>query len=198
MKFTYITEGKKGKYSVTQPGESIFFIHNYSGAVDISIKTEKAKVYIYGMYIGKKNDNFTLNTIQHHKIGNSVSDLLIKGIFFDESKFHYEGLIRIDKKAQKSNAYQKNQNLVMSKEVFVDSRPYLEILANDVRCTHGSTTGQPDKDQIYFAKTRGLTEEEAQKMLLEGFISDIFNKMEEAGLDLSVIPNEMRNLSLLN
>lgn len=198
MKFTYITQGKKGKYSVTQPGESIFFIHNYSGAVDISIKTEKAKVYIYGMYIGKKNDNFTLNTIQHHKIGNSVSDLLIKGIFFDESKFHYEGLIRIDKKAQKSNAYQKNQNLVMSKEVFVDSRPYLEILANDVRCTHGSTTGQLDKEQLYFAKTRGLSEKEAQKMLLEGFVGDIFNKMEEAGLDLSVIPNEVRNLSSLN
>ncbi len=198
MKFTYITEGKKGKYSVTQPGESIFFIHNYSGAVDISIKTEKAKVYIYGMYIGKKNDNFTLNTIQHHKIGNSVSDLLIKGIFFDESKFHYEGLIRIDKKAQKSNAYQKNQNLVMSKEVFVDSRPYLEILANDVRCTHGSTTGQLDKEQLYFAKTRGLTEKEAQKMLLEGFIGDIFNKMEEVGLEKSVILSVAKDLGVEN
>ncbi len=198
MKFTYITEGKKGKHSVTQPGESIFFIHNYSGAVEISIKSPNAKVYIYGVYIGKKNDNFTLNTIQHHKVGESVSDLLIKGIFFDESKFHYEGLIRIDKKAQKSNAYQKNQNLVMSKDVFVDSRPYLEILANDVRCTHGSTTGQLDKEQLYFAKTRGLSEKVAQKMLLEGFVGDIFNKMEETGLDLSVIPNEVRNLSLLN
>ncbi len=198
MKFTYITEGEKGKYSVTQPGESIFFIYNYSGAVEISIKSPNAKVYIYGVYIGKKNDNFTLNTIQHHKVGESVSDLLIKGIFFDESKFHYEGLIRIDKKAQKSNAYQKNQNLVMSKEVFVDSRPYLEILANDVRCTHGSTTGQLDKEQLYFAKTRGLSEKEAQKMLLEGFIGDIFNKMEEVGLEKSVILSVAKDLGVEN
>lgn len=196
MKFIFITEGKVGKYSVTQPGESIFFIYNYSGDVEISIKTENAIVYIYGIYIGKESDNFSLNTIQHHKIGNSISDLLIKGIFFDESKFHYEGLIRIDKKAQKSNAYQKNQNLVMSKNVFVDSRPYLEILANDVRCTHGSTTGQLDKEQLYFAKTRGLSENDAQKMLLEGFVSDIFNKMEEAGLEKSVILSVAKNLNL--
>ena len=116
----------------------------------------------------------------------------------DRSKFHYEGLIRIDKKAQKSNAYQKNQNLVMSKEVFVDSRPYLEILANDVRCTHGSTTGQLDKEQLYFAKTRGLSNEVAQKMLLEGFIGDIFNKMEEAGLERSVILSVAKDLGVEN
>ena len=82
--------------------------------------------------------------------------------------------------------------------MFVDSRLYLEILANDVRCTHGSTTGQLDKEQLYFAKTRGLSEKEAQKMLLEGFIGDIFNKMEEVGLEKSVILSVAKDLGVEN
>jgi len=192
MKFIQIKQGKKSKHVVNTPGEYIFFIHNYSGEVDIEIKSQEAKVFIYGIYVGKKGDNFTLNTIQHHKIGNSISDLLIKGVFFDDAKFIYDGLIKIDKKAQKSNAYQKNQNLMLSKDVFVSSKPNLEILANDVRCTHGSTTGQLDQTQVYYLKTRGLTEDTAQKLLIEGFVGDVFNKMEENGVDDPVILERIR------
>ncbi len=196
MNFVQITAGKKGKHTVSTGGDYIYFIHNYSGEVEIDIKAADAKVYIYGLYVGKKDDDFKLNTIQHHATGNSVSDLLIKGVFFDNSKFIYEGLIRIEKKAQKSNAYQKNQNLVMSPDVFVDSRPYLEILANDVRCTHGSTTGQLDKEQLYYAESRGLTKDQSEALLVEGFIGDVFNKMRENGLGDSVIDQLERELSV--
>lgn len=187
MIFTQILPGSKGKHTISAPGEYLFFIHNYSGTVEIDIKSEQVKAYIYGIYIGKKGDDFKLNTIQRHRVGNSVSDLLIKGVFFDDSRFVYEGLIRIEKKAQLSNAYQKNQNLVMDPTVFVDSRPYLEILANDVRCTHGSTTGKLDKELLYFAKTRGLTDQQAQDMLLEGFIADVYNRMKEIGYTMQPV-----------
>ena len=120
-------------------------------------------------------------------MGNSISDLLVKGVFFDDSKFIYEGLIKIDKKAQKSNAYQKNQNLVMSGEVFIDSRPYLEILANDVRCTHGSTTGKLDEEQLYYLQSRGIDYNKAEKLLIEGFVGDVFNKMKELGVEKSLL-----------
>ena len=105
----------------------------------------------------------------------------IKGIFFDQSRFIYEGLIRIDKDAQKTHAYQKNQNLIMGKNSFVDSRPFLEILANDVFCTHGSTTGQLNKEQSYYLSSRGLTHQQSEQILISGFIQDLFSKIEELG-----------------
>src|SRR3989338_9834417 len=173
---------KKDKYLVDTPGRHIFFISNYSGTINIDIDSINAEVYIYGVYIGRNKDHFKLNTIQHHLSGNNISDLLVKGVFFDESKFIYEGLIRIDKNAQKSNAYQKNQNLIMSPSVFVDSRPFLEILANDVRCTHGSTTGKLDQEQLYYLQTRGLSVDIAQKVLIDGFIKDVFDRMSQHGV----------------
>lgn len=181
MKFINVSKKNKEKYLVKTPGKHIFYLHNFSGELNIAIESTAAEVYIFGIYIGRGADNFKVNTIQNHKVGENVSDLLIKGVFFDESKFIYEGLIRIEKKAQKSNAYQKNQNLMMSPKVFVDSRPFLEILANDVRCTHGSTTGKLDVEQIYYLQSRGLNIKNAEKILIDGFIEDIFNKIEVLG-----------------
>lgn len=181
MKFINVSKENKEKYLVKTPGKHIFYLHNFSGELNIAIESKDAEVYIFGIYIGRGAANFKVNTIQNHKVGENVSDLLIKGVFFDESKFIYEGLIRIEKKAQKSNAYQKNQNLMMSPKVFVDSRPFLEILANDVRCTHGSTTGKLDAEQIYYLQSRGLNIKKAEKVLIEGFVEDVFNKIEALG-----------------
>src|SRR3989338_10029260 len=189
---------KKDKYLVDTPGRHIFFISNYSGTINIDIDSINAEVYIYGVYIGRNKDHFKLNTIQHHLSGNNISDLLVKGVFFDESKFIYEGLIRIDKNAQKSNAYQKNQNLIMSPSVFVDSRPFLEILANDVRCTHGSTTGKLDQEQLYYLETRGISKNQAQRLLIEGFINDIFLRMESIGLSENLAALKKQTLRLIN
>lgn len=193
MNFIDVAKEKKEKYLVNTPGKHVFFIANYSGTVNIEINSANAEVFIYGVYIGHGKDNFKLNTIQHHKSGRNVSDLLIKGVFFDESKFIYEGLIRIDKKAQKSNAYQKNQNIIMSPKVFIDSRPFLEILANDVRCTHGSTTGKLSEEMLYYLQTRGIDYNKAEKLLIEGFIGDVFDRMKNLGLK-PVIPNLFRDL----
>lgn len=156
----------------------IFFMHNFSGTLDIDIQTEDAEVFIFGLYIGRGTDTFTIKTIQRHSRGKSTSNLFIKGVFFDEAKFAYEGLIRIEPQAQQSNAYQKNQNLIMSDKAYVDSRPYLEIQANDVRCTHGSTTGKLSEDQLLYLADRGLSQEQASALLVEGFIADLFEAME--------------------
>ena len=197
MKFIDVSQEKKEKYMVNTPGKHVFFIANYSGSVNIEINSPDAEVFIYGVYIGRGKDNFKLNTIQHHKSGNNVSDLLVKGVFFDESKFIYEGLIRIDKKAQKSNAYQKNQNIIMSPGVFIDSRPFLEILANDVRCTHGSTTGKLSEDMLYYLQTRGIDYNKAEKLLIEGFVGDVFDRMKHVGCDVSQITIEGPTLDKL-
>lgn len=179
MTFTDVVKEKKEKFVVDKPGKHIFFLFNYSGRVKIEIKEKGAKVYVFGLYIGKGDDQFKLESLQHHRVGESVSDLLIKGVFFDQAKFIYQGMIRIEKKAQKSNAYQKNQNLILSKEVFVDSRPFLEILANDVRCTHASTTGRLNQDQLYYLQTRGLKQKQAERLLVQGFVGDVFDRIKK-------------------
>lgn len=156
-----------------KPGSYQVVFQNLSGEFYFDIVSANVNLNIYGLYFGEKNNKFYLKTFQNHLVGNSTSNLLIKGVFYDEAKFFYQGLIRIEKKAQKSHAYQKNQNLVLSDKAFVLSEPKLEILANDVFCTHGSTTGRLNEEQIYYLKTRGLTEKQAEKLLVYGFIQEI-------------------------
>jgi len=165
------------EYFITTKETHIFFLSNYSGKLHIHIQKEGAVVYVFGVYVGKGADIFKVVTVQDHQKGESMSDLFIRGVFFDQSKFLFEGLINIAKNAQKSNAYQKNQNLILSKEAFVDSRPFLEIQANDVRCTHGSTTGRIDKEQLQYLSTRGISPNDATTLVVDGFIEDIFLRL---------------------
>src|SRR3989338_9990957 len=172
MKFINVNKQKKEHMTFDQKGETyVVFFHNISGKLTFEITEPDIKLYIYGLFTGHKTDEFYIETIQLHKAPGSLSDLLIKGVFEDKSKFIYQGLIRLEKEAQKSHAYQKNQNLILSPGVFVDSRPFLEILANDVFCTHGSTTGKLNKDQLFYAESRGLSKKTAQNMLVSGFVN---------------------------
>lgn len=148
-----------------------------NGDVKIIIEGEKAHAQILGIIVGFGKQKIELYTLQDHIKPESVSDLFIKSVLFDEAKFYYKGLIKIEKDAQKSNAYQKNQNLLLSKNASADSRPYLEILANDVRCTHGATIGQIDKNQLYYLQTRGLSNQAAAHLIVEGFYQEVLERI---------------------
>lgn len=177
--FIDLKKEKKEKLIFNKPGEYIVFMHNISGDFTFEINARDVELYVYGLYVGKTRDDFSVHTIQRHNAPSSTSNLFIKGVFYDYSKFHYQGLIRIEKDAQKSHAYQKNQNIMASPYAFIESKPYLEILANDVFCTHGSTTGRLNKEQLFYAKTRGLEEEKAQELLIDGFVNEIVYKIRE-------------------
>lgn len=181
MNITYVTSSEDAQHTISSSGKHMFFMHNYSGELTVDVHVADAEVFIFGIYVGKGSDSFKVRTVQRHSVGRNVSDLFIKGVFYDNAKFHYEGLIRIDKGAQQSNAYQKNQNLILSPSAYVDSRPFLEIQANDVRCTHGSTTGAIDAEQLMYLNMRGLSPDDAQKLIVEGFIDDVFQRMEALG-----------------
>ena len=131
-----------------------------------------------GLYDMKNKDKYVIQTEQIHLSPNSFSDLYILSVAGDNSSLTFSGLIRIEKNAQHSHAYQKNQNLMVSKNAFVDSRPILEILANDVFCTHGSTSGPISKDQLYYLQTKGLNTGEAEKTLIEGFKQQVYERLE--------------------
>ncbi|MFZ1549095.1 MAG: SufD family Fe-S cluster assembly protein [Microgenomates group bacterium] len=168
--FIDLNKTKKSVIKLSRPGKYVAFVENTSGNFVFEINAENVDLEIYGLFHGKKSEEFKVHTVQHHKSSNSKSNLLIRGVFDDDSKFHYTGLVKIDKKAQKSHAYQKNQNLILSEGVFVESEPFLEIEANDVFCTHGSTTGKINEDQLYYMTSRGVNREEAKKLIVQGFL----------------------------
>ncbi|KKQ01875.1 MAG: hypothetical protein US11_C0003G0018 [Candidatus Roizmanbacteria bacterium GW2011_GWA2_36_23] len=163
----------------TRPGDYVVFFHNLSGEFTFSLNSTGINVDIFGLYIGARSSDFVIRTKQHHVSSETTSNLLIKGVFYDDSRFNYQGLIRIENNAQKSHAYQKNQNITLSPNVFIESKPYLEILANDVFCTHGSTTGRLDQNQLLYLKSRRIEKEKAQSLLIEGFLGDLLRKVQE-------------------
>lgn len=182
--FINLNKEKKTNIQINSSGKYIVFFQNLSGKFIFELNSRGIDLDIYGLFVGKNKDQFKLETIQRHLAPDSTSNLLIKGVFYDESKFIYQGLIRLEKKAQKSHAYQKNQNIIMSDKCFVDSRPFLEILANDVFCTHGSTTGKLNENQIYYLKTRKLDQKTAENLLIDGFIQEIPNKITQHGFKI--------------
>jgi len=188
---------KNRKITLDKPGKYTLFFFNLCSQPEITITSENIDVNILGIYIGRKNDSFYLNTTQHHKVGKSKSNLLIKGIFFDDAKFYYEGLIKIDKNAQKTQAHQKNQNIIESPDCHIESKPFLEIKANDIICTHGSTTGQISADQLHYLQTRGMKKNQAKKLLFEGFVQEIFDIMNTSQIDKKIIEKYKKEILTL-
>ena len=190
------------EFSVNSNEDKTFVIlltgeNDQEGDIKINIKGKKAYVKILGAIIGSGKQKIHLRTLQDHFQPESVSDLLIKAVLFDSSRFNYEGLIRIEKDAQKSNAYQKNQNILMSPQSWADSKPYLEIKANDVRCTHGATLGKLNNDELFYLESRGLSVKEATKLLLEGFFNDVWMRLEDKKIKnklAQTINNKLTNL----
>lgn len=176
-KIININKSGVSRLTFDKPGDYIVYFENLSGELYFDINASGVNLDIYGLYVGRKNKEYKVSTYQNHLKPNSTTNLLIKGVFYDEAQLYYQGLIRIEKNAMKSHAYQKNQNLMMSDKAFVESKPYLEILANDVFCTHGSTTGRLNEDQLFYAKTRGLDKKVAEELLVEGFINEIKSKI---------------------
>jgi len=175
--FIHLKNISKKKMVINKPGQYVIFFQNISGEINFDITASNVYLYVFGLYEGKKNESFSLITRQFHHIANSFSHVLVKSIMKDESSFIYDGLIRIEKQAIKTHAYQKNMNILLSEKSHVVSQPFLEILTNDVFCTHGSTTGPLDNDLLYYLQTRGICLEDAREILMRGFIDDIFQRI---------------------
>jgi Fe-S cluster assembly protein SufD len=136
-----------------------------------------AQAFVHGFMFGDQRQHFHLHTLQRHLAPNGKSDLLIKCCLKDKARSIYQGLIQVAEKAQRTDAYQANRNLLLSDQARADSIPGLEILANDVRCTHGATIGHVDDEQIYYLKSRGLPAIEAQRLIVEAFFEPVLDRI---------------------
>ncbi len=129
------------------------------------------------LYFANNDQHFDHYTLQHHAAANAHSDLLYKGVSDDQSVGVFSGMIKVDLNAQKTDAYQKHRTLMLSSEAHNFSVPQLEINANDVRCSHGSTTGPVDAEALFFLRSRGITKETAEKMLVTAFLEDVLGRV---------------------
>jgi Fe-S cluster assembly protein SufD len=136
-----------------------------------------ADAQVNGVMFTEGKQHLSYHTLQHHEAPHCKSDLLYKAALQDESRTVWRGMIRVDAGAQRTDGYQRNDNLMLSDHARSDSIPGLEILADDVRCTHGSTAGRVDDEQIFYARCRGLTRKEAVRMVVAGFFQQVFDRI---------------------
>jgi Fe-S cluster assembly protein SufD len=139
---------------------------------------EGATSRVTGAYFTDGDQHLDYDTFQEHIAPNTTSDFAFKGALRDAATTVWRGMIRVEPDAQKTNAYQENRNLLLSKDAHADSIPGLEILANDVRCTHGATLGQVDREQLFYLMARGLSRAEAERLIVRGFFQDVLDRIE--------------------
>lgn len=144
---------------------------------DVALVGRGAHAQVNGVMFTEGRQQLVYNTLQHHQAPDCKSDLLYKGALQDRSRLVWRGMIKVDKIAQKTDGYQRNDNLMLSTEARADSIPGLEIEADDVRCTHGSTSGRVDDEQIFYAQARGLTADEAARLVVAGFFQQVFDRI---------------------
>jgi len=137
-----------------------------------------AESTVTGAYFADGSQHLDYDTFQEHIAPNTTSDFAFKGALRDTATAVWRGMIRVERDAQKTNAYQENRNLLLSPDAHADSIPGLEILANDVRCTHGATLGQVDREQLFYLMARGLSRGEAERLIVRGFFQDILDRID--------------------
>src|SRR6185437_9859123 len=134
---------------------------------------------VTGAYASRGRQHLDFDTLQEHAAPDTTSDLAFRGILADRSSAVWRGMIKVDPGAQQTDAFQESRNLLVSKKAHADAIPGLEILANDVRCTHAAAIAQIDPEQVYYLRARGLRQEVAQRLVIEGFMAELVERFEE-------------------
>lgn len=132
-----------------------------------------AECHLNGIYISHNKQLIDNHTLVDHSVPDCFSNEFYKGILDDEGIAVFNGKVLVRKDAQKTNAYQSNKNIVLSDLAVINAKPQLEIFADDVKCSHGATTGQINEEELFYLKSRGIAEEDAKRLLLFAFLSEL-------------------------
>ncbi len=143
----------------------------------VVLKGEGANCQVNGVMFTENKQHLSYHTLQQHQAPHCTSDFLYKAALQDTSRTVWRGMIKVDEGAQKTDGFQRNDNLLLSHHARADSIPGLEIEADDVRCTHGSTSGRVDEELIFYARSRGFTRKEAIQMIVTGFFQQVFDRV---------------------
>jgi Fe-S cluster assembly protein SufD len=137
---------------------------------------------VLGVVLGDRSERFSFNTVQDHNAPDATSDINFRVALKGAASSIYQGIIRVSKIAQRTDAFQTNKNLLLGTEARADSIPRLEILADDVKCSHGATVGPVDREQIFYLMSRGLDSHEAEELVVNGFFRKVIAECPVAGV----------------
>jgi Fe-S cluster assembly protein SufD len=150
--------------------------------IDIDLINQGSSSKVSGFYLAHQTQHLDIDTQQNHLASHTTSNLLFKGALLGESRVVWQGMIYVAPDAAKIDGYQTNNNLVLSQNARVDSIPGLEILADDVKCSHGATVGNIEQDQLFYLLSRGIPRGEAEKLIIEGFYNSVMRRIPVKGV----------------
>ena len=137
---------------------------------------------VTGAYAGDGRQHLDYDTTQEHAAPHTNSDLAFRGVLSGRATAVWSGMIKVDRDAQQTDAFQESRNLLLSKKSHADAIPGLEIEADDVRCTHAAAVAQVDREQLYYLTSRGLIPEAATRLVVEGFLASLVERIPEGPL----------------
>ncbi|MDQ3193053.1 MAG: Fe-S cluster assembly protein SufD [Bacteroidota bacterium] len=145
--------------------------------LNIVVDAENCESNLNGLYLPEGKQHVDNHTLVDHRKPHCQSNELYKGVMNGQSTAVFNGKVFVRQDAQKTNAFQSNKNILLSDDATINSKPELEIYADDVKCSHGSTTGQMDEESVFYLRSRGIGKENAVNLLMNAFVSDVINKI---------------------
>jgi Fe-S cluster assembly protein SufD len=150
--------------------------------LNVTLDGTGCECHLYGLYLPADHQLIDNHTVVDHRQPNCESNELYKGVLRGNARAVFNGKIFVRREAQKTNAFQKNNNLLLGDKAMVHSKPQLEIFADDVKCSHGSTIGQFNPDSLFYLRARGIGEEMAKELLVQAFGADITERVSSAAV----------------
>ena len=180
-----VSGGQLNRSIEVQSGQStdmVFLVYpgvSCDVSLDVSLKGEGAEANIYGAYICGGNEKVKFAVDMHHDVPHCNSRQLFKGVAGGDSRVDFYGKIIVAPDAQRTEAYQENHNLLLSDGAKVDTKPQLEIYADDVKCSHGATVGRLNEEEQFYMRSRGISLEDAKVLQMISFISPVLENIPE-------------------
>lgn len=171
---TYVNQNRDSRYSNYTYSISGEIVRNN---VTIELDEEHTEGNLFGLYLLEGKEHVDNHTLVDHKVPNCESNELYKGVLKDHSIGVFNGKVYVRQDAQKTNAYQQNRNLLLSDNATINTKPQLEIWADDVKCSHGCTVGQLDNDQLFYLKSRGIDGDTARSLMVYAFASEVVERV---------------------
>jgi Fe-S cluster assembly protein SufD len=154
--------------------------------MDTRLAGQGSTARVTGAYAGGGSQHLDFDTSQEHAAASTVSDLAFRGVLDGDATAVWRGMIKVDRGAQQTDAFQENRNLLLSKSAHADAIPGLEIEADDVRCTHAAAIAQIDADQLHYLRAHGLSTAEAKRLIIEGFLEALVERLDEGPVRAAV------------
>ena len=166
----WVAQEKDSNFTLTTITQNAKWVRNN---VNVRVNGSGCETNLYGSYRCRNKEHIDNHTMIDHKVPHCDSNELYKGILYDQSTGVFNGKVFVREDAQKTNAFQQNANIVMDDGASMNSKPELEIYADDVKCSHGSTTGQFDEEAVFYLMARGINERNARELLVDAFLSEV-------------------------